>query len=88
MDLEAAKTALRQLHQDLAAGGQPDAELATLLRTLENDLHRFAATRAEPPGGQSISERAQALSARFNAEYPTLSSTLNDLADKLGKMGI
>lgn len=88
MDLDAAKTALRQLHKDLAAGGQPDAELASLLKTLEDDLHRFASSRDAAAGEQSISERAQALSARFNAEYPNLSSTLNDLADKLGKMGI
>ncbi|TAK79271.1 MAG: DUF4404 family protein [Aquabacterium sp.] len=88
MDLQAAKTALRQLHQDLTAGGQPDAELLSLLKTLEDDLHRFAASHEAAPDSHSISDRAQALSVRFNAEYPNLSSTLNDLADKLGKMGI
>lgn len=82
MDLDTIKATLRQLHQEIETGGKLDPELVSLLQTLEEDLHKAR------PAEDSLTERAQSISARFSADHPYLASTLRDLADALGKMGI
>ncbi len=89
MDTTNLKTTLSQLHRELASGGKLDPELQQLIQTLDQDIQATLAKSAPPAEAEStLSDRAQAIDARFSAEHPYLSSTLRDLMDTLGKMGI
>lgn len=91
MDTQHIKQTLKQLHADLEAGGRPDPELRTILQTLAQDINR---TLDQTPGqadvseGDTLEDRAREVSAKFAAEHPYLESTLRDLMDGLGKIGI
>ncbi|MDE2594110.1 MAG: DUF4404 family protein [Burkholderiales bacterium] len=92
MDTQQIKQTLKQLHADLEAGGHPDPELRAILQTLAQDIHR---TLEQPAGqaqanteGDTLEDRAREVSAKFAAEHPYLESTLRDLMDGLGKIGI
>lgn len=88
MDQQQIKQTLVQLHRDLEAGGQPDPELRRLIETLAQDIHSKLDT---PDAGQTdatLEDQARSLSAQFAAKHPYLESTLRDLMDGLGKMGI
>jgi len=89
MDTNNLKAALAQLHKDLAAGGKLDPELQELIQTLDRDIQSAIASK-EPQDDlvSSLNERTQAIDARFSADHPYLSSTLRDVMDTLGKMGI
>lgn len=89
MDTNNLKAALAQLHRDLEAGGKLDPELQQLIQTLDRDIQSAVASK-EPQDDlvASLNERTQAIDARFSADHPYLSSTLRDVMDTLGKMGI
>ncbi|MGE5450556.1 MAG: DUF4404 family protein [Acidobacteriota bacterium] len=91
MDTQQIKQTLQQLHADLEAGGRPDPELRSILQTLAQDIHRTldqTPDTATPSEGDSLEDRAREVSARFAVEHPYLASTLRDLMDGLGKIGI
>ncbi|MES2088918.1 MAG: DUF4404 family protein [Pseudomonadota bacterium] len=89
MDTNNLKATLLQLHRDLESGGKLDPELQQLLKTLDQDIQATLAKSDAAAGMEAtLSERAQVIDARFSTEHPYLSSTLRDLMDTLGKMGI
>ena len=90
MDTQQIKQTLKQLHTDLEAGGRPDPELRAILQTLAQDIHRTLEQPAgqAPAEGDTLEDRAREVSAKFAAEHPYLESTLRDLMDGLGKIGI
>ena len=90
MDTKKLKATLLQLQAELESGGKLDPELQQLLKTLDQDIQMALANNeaAAEPEEATLSDRAQAIEARFSAEHPYLSTTLRDLMDTLGKMGI
>ncbi len=90
MNNDHLKNTLKDLHQHLDATGTIDAELKTLLQTLDRDIHQLlnqapAATEAEDAG---LADRAQELSAKFAAQHPQLEKLLRELGSTLERMGI
>lgn len=95
MNQEDMKTLLQTLHRELAARPQVDAATREALQALDADIQRVlaqggdAANDPQGPADQDdITALAQTLEARLEAEHPVLVSTLRDLMDRLGKMGI
>lgn len=93
MDTQAIKDALQQLRRHIDAGGPIDTELRQLLTGLDQDIHQIIQrSEAGHPAAEEhesgLVERAQEVSAQLAAEHPVLESTMRQLADALGKMGI
>ena len=90
MDTHKLKTAMAQLQSELESGGKLDPELQQLLKSLDKDIQSALAANAQPEDDlvSSLNERTQTIDARFSAEHPYLSTTLRDVMDTLGKMGI
>lgn len=92
MDTQQIKQTLKQLHADLEAGGRPDPELRAILQTLAQDINHTLDQTNTPAvataEGDTLEDRAREVSAKFAAEHPYLESTLRDLMDGLGKIGI
>ena len=88
---------LKKLQTELESGKPVDASLKQSLAVLDQDIRKVLAQPSAPASAErndntdsqdSINERARALEARFEAEHPILASTLRDVMDTLGKMGI
>ena len=96
------KSHLKDLHANLAATGDVDEELQTLLRQLDGDirtlLDRRTAIAADEAQQQvddlaqsqtyGIAERTQELTARFAVEHPRLEPALREIGRMLANMGI
>jgi flagellar biosynthesis/type III secretory pathway chaperone len=97
MDATELKNLLQRLKGELESGQPVAPELRQLLQTLDQDIQQAlqspAETTSEKPKAPSddeasLNERAQVIEARFAADHPYLASTLRDVLDTLGKMGI
>lgn len=100
MNRQELNALLETLHAELAAGPKVDDALKHSLQVLEQDIQRVMrqasaeaasdeATDDAPDDGEpDINALAQALEAKLEAGHPYLVSTLRDLMDRLGKMGI
>ncbi len=90
MDTHKLKAAMAQLQSELESGGKLDPELQQLLKSLDKDIQSALAANEQPEDDlvSSLNERTQEIDARFSAEHPYLSTTLRDVMDTLGKMGI
>ena len=83
------KDTLRQVHQQLETSKGVDAELAELLRALDQDIHQLLASEAgSQEESEPLTERAREIAARFASEHPQLEKVLRELADKLASIGI
>ncbi|MEO7496601.1 MAG: DUF4404 family protein [Massilia sp.] len=86
------KEHLKNLHADLSATGEVDAELQELLRQLDGDIKNLLDKPAVDDEEGSISyglaERSQELTARFAAQHPRLEPALRQLGNMLSNMGI
>jgi predicted nucleotide-binding protein len=90
MQKENLKSLLKQLHVGLLDTEQIDDEVKTLLQGLSEDIHQVLSTDDTPddPIFSALSERSQAMSARFAAKHPKLEPVLRELGDMLEKMGV
>ena len=84
---------LTRLHSRLSGAPSVDERSKLLLRDVLGDIERLLARpaaplAADPPGSDSPSSRLEALSARFDAGHPTLSASLRELIDLLGRAGL
>lgn len=92
MDKTELSSLLKKLQAELELGGQTiDKGLKQQLQLLDQDIqkilvHGSALVRQDSEA--SLEERAQEIEARFASEHPYLASTLRDVMDTLGKMGI
>ena len=80
---------LEQLHQQLAAADNLDADTVERLRTTMDEVRATLEKRQapdEPPAGRSdwLTETAQ----HFEESHPTLAGTITRLVDLLGQAGI
>lgn len=92
MDKSELSALLKKLQSTLESGGQPiDADLRQQLHALDRDIQKVLDQDGAPESQEdevTLEERAQEIEARFATEHPYLASTLRDVMDTLGKMGI
>lgn len=90
MQKENLKSLLKQLHAGLLNAEQVDDEVKGLLHELNEDIHQVLSNDNTPddPIYSALSERSQALSARFAAQHPKLEPVLRELGGMLEKMGV
>ena len=83
---------LSKLHQELVGMPRVDDASKRLLRDVLSDIERLlstgvatapAATPAEP-----AQSRLEALAVEFEAEHPSLSASLREFVDLLGRAGL
>lgn len=86
MNKEQLKSQLSQLHQDLAGQPSLDDENRVLLQQLAEDIQLLLDDESSAEEG--LVERLEQQSVRFENEHPTLGSTLRQIIDALGRMGI
>ncbi len=83
---------LKKLQSELDGGKPVDADLRASLAALDQDIRKVLEQPASQPADaaddDSLNSRAKVLEAKFEAEHPYLASTLRDVMDTLGKMGI
>jgi ABC-type transporter Mla subunit MlaD len=89
MTAENLKESLKRLHANLESTGQVDPELKSLLKVLDDDIHKLLTQEArDAPEASALAEQAQSISARFAAQHPRIEPVLRDLANILASMGI
>lgn len=88
MDRHELTSLLDKLRSELESGQAVDEQLRQSLRSLERDIQKVLTDKPSAEGDDSLSERAQEIEARFATEHPYLATTLRDVMDTLGKMGI
>lgn len=91
MDKQELASLLKKLQTELESGQPVDAQLKQQLQTLDQDIQKVLAQGSPLTGEASeatLEDRAQEIEARFATEHPYLASTLRDVMDTLGKMGI
>lgn len=81
------RQSLTRLHSTLSASPAVDEGSKQLLRDVLGDIERLLKTdvqvKAQPP-----SSTLEALAARFEVGHPTLSASLRELVDLLGRAGL
>ena len=89
MEKENLKQLLTKLHEELAQTEEVDGELKTLLLGLNKDIHHVLSQEEhDDPVFTALSERSQALTARFAAQHPKLEPALRELGMMLEKIGV
>lgn len=90
MKKENLKNLLKQLREGLQETEQVDGELKTMLQALNEDIEQVLTSDDTPddPIFSALSERSQALSARFAAKHPKLEPVLRELGGMLENMGV
>jgi Domain of unknown function (DUF4404) len=91
METQELAALLKKLQSELESGKPVDPSLKQSLLTLDQDIQKVLAQGSPLVGHEdevSINERALELETRFAADHPYLATTLRDVMDTLGKMGI
>ncbi|MFT3857109.1 MAG: DUF4404 family protein [Aquabacterium sp.] len=88
MNKQELTTLLAKLKTELESGQPIDAGLRQSLQDLDRDIQQVLSQTDAAAQEPSLNERAQELESRFASEHPYLASTLRDVMDTLGKMGI
>jgi hypothetical protein len=76
---------LKELHKELGATGALDQQSRMLIEQVLEDVDRIG-QHPEPPAG--IEARLREVVLRFESEHPRLATTVGQVADALGKLGI
>lgn len=97
MEREHLKQRLEELHAQLRAGGEIDAETQGLLQQLADDIDALLLTVEAPQGDdqssreserQSLLDRLMAVGSEFEESHPTLAATIGRVANALSNIGI
>lgn len=90
MKKENLKNLLKQLREGLHETEHVDGELKSMLQALNEDIEQVLTSEgaADDPIFSALSERSQALSARFAAKHPKLEPVLRELGGMLENMGV
>jgi hypothetical protein len=80
---------LESLHRELARTNKVDGESREMLVTLLNDISRLLdPSQTNATGEGSLTERLDSAAVEFEAEHPTLSTSIRRVIDALAKAGI
>jgi len=84
MSREDLKKQLERLRAELADAPELDVETRAALEALASDIERTL----EGHGPQSMRERFEDATLRFEAEHPRFARVLGEVADALAKIGV
>ena len=87
-DTQHLEESMSDLRTQIAALHPDDEETRNHLSGLISHLDRRLATSGDPSTGDDLGENLNASVLRFEASHPRISTILNQLAEKLGTMGI
>ncbi len=87
MPREKLENTLKELHETLQQSREVDPDDVALLRTLDEDIRRLLADETDT-GPQGLTERAEALAARFRADHPALEKVVREIIDTLARIGV
>ena len=76
---------LKEVHRELGATQALDQQSRLLIEKVLHDVDRIG-QNAQPPDSMETSLREIVL--RFESEHPRLATTVGQVADALGKLGI
>jgi hypothetical protein len=82
------KQQLAQLHEQLSALQNIDAETRQLLVVLLADISRLLHADTARTSEHTPAEALETLAAKFDMDHPALSNALRQLVDALSKAGI
>ena len=85
MTNEKLQQLLKEVHQELGATQTLDQQSRVLIEKVLQDVDRIG-QHPEPPDSMETSLREIVL--RFESEHPRLATTVGQVADALGKLGI
>lgn len=85
MTNERLQQLLKELRKELGATGPLDQQSRMLIEQVLDDAERIE-QHPEPPA--SIEGRLREVMLRFESEHPRLATTVGQVADALGKLGI
>ena len=89
MSTEQLKQSLKNLHESLNTTDQVDAEMADLLKVLNDDIHQLLSKeRPDEDALSHLGDRTLELSAKLAAQNPHLESGLRELGNILLRMGV
>ncbi len=84
------KRLLESVHRELESTRALDEETRSLVKELDEDIHRLVES-SEGPGSdelESARDKARELQARFQAEHPVAERFFREIVDVLAKVGI
>ncbi len=87
MNKDTLHAKLEQLRTELASVSALDEKTHAQLRSLVTDIERAIESDDEADGGP-LSEQAEDLILKFEADHPQLTSALNQVAIALSNLGI
>ena len=80
---------LESLHHELARTNKVDGPSREMLVTLLNDISRLLdPSQTNDDSESSLTERLDSAAVEFEAEHPTLSTSIRRVIDALAKAGI
>ena len=79
---------LEALHRELAQTNKVDGRSRDMLVTLLNDISRLLDPSQPNENEGSLTERLDAAAVEFEAEHPTLGTSIRRVIDALAKAGI
>jgi hypothetical protein len=90
MNKEQVHDKLHQLHEELHKVESLDDEDKTLLAEIQADIRKLLEPQKEDDNREygRFSKKLRQGIERFEAQHPTLTSTMGQLADMLARMGI
>ncbi|MEZ5561605.1 MAG: DUF4404 family protein [Gammaproteobacteria bacterium] len=85
MTNEKLQQLLKELHQELGATETLDPQSRRLVEQVLQDVDRID---QQPEPAASVEARLREVMLRFESQHPRLATTVGQLADALGKLGI
>lgn len=86
MSSEDLRRQLDRLHQELAETETLDTETREMLENVAHDIERTL--EGQPDAGQSVRDRIEGATLRFEAEHPRFARILGEVTDALAKIGV
>lgn len=80
------KRQLDRLHAELASAPSLDDETRRLLEEVADDIERTLEGRHD--ASDTVRDRVERATARFEAEHPKLARVLGEVTDALAKIGV
>ncbi len=88
MPTDQIKNVLSQLHEQLSSAESVDPELKSLLKNLDEDIHRLLGKDEAAATDQGVIARLEEAATGFTADHPQVAGLLRRLADALSQIGI
>ncbi len=82
------KELLNRLNDALEGTERVDEETLTLVRELDQEIHRLTAAGAQADDVEGVIDQAKSMETRFAVDHPVAERFLREIMDALAKVGI